>query len=69
MNFKKWVKSIETAAYNGARTVYETALILAYEFQTFSHPTLNIVFYNETKMNNCVEFGLLTITKNISSAE
>jgi hypothetical protein len=22
MNFKKWVKSIQTAAYNGARTVY-----------------------------------------------
>ena len=24
MNFKKWVKSIQTAGYNGARTVYET---------------------------------------------
>ena len=23
MNFKKWVKSIQTAGYNGARTVYE----------------------------------------------
>jgi hypothetical protein len=23
MNFKKWVKSIQTAAYNGARTVYK----------------------------------------------
>ena len=22
MNFKKWVKSIQTAGYNGARTVY-----------------------------------------------
>ena len=22
MNFKKWVKSIQTAAYNGARTVF-----------------------------------------------
>jgi hypothetical protein len=24
MNFKKWVKSIQTAGYNGARTVLET---------------------------------------------
>ena len=24
MNFKKWVKSIQTAGYNGARTVYST---------------------------------------------
>ena len=23
MNFKKWVKSIQTAGYNGARTVYD----------------------------------------------
>ena len=23
MNFKKWVKSIPTAGYNGARTVYQ----------------------------------------------
>ena len=23
MNFKKWVKSIQTAGYNGARTVFE----------------------------------------------
>jgi hypothetical protein len=23
MNFKKWVKSIQTAAYNSARTVYQ----------------------------------------------
>ena len=23
MNFKKWVKSIQTAGYNGARTVYK----------------------------------------------
>ena len=22
MNFKKWVKSVQTAGYNGARTVY-----------------------------------------------
>ena len=22
MNFKKWVKSMQTAGYNGARTVY-----------------------------------------------
>ena len=26
MNFKKWVKSIQTAGYNGARTVYEEIL-------------------------------------------
>ena len=25
MNFKKWVKSIQTAGYNGARTVVETS--------------------------------------------
>jgi hypothetical protein len=25
MNFKKWVKSIQTAAYNGARTVMEAS--------------------------------------------
>ena len=25
MNFKKWVKSIQTAGYNGARTVYNKA--------------------------------------------
>ena len=25
MNFKKWVKSIQAAAYNGARTVDETS--------------------------------------------
>ena len=24
MNFKKWVKSIQTAGYNGARTVYRS---------------------------------------------
>ena len=29
MNFKKWVKSIQTAGYNGERTVYDkpTAMI------------------------------------------
>jgi hypothetical protein len=26
MNFKKWVKSIQTAGYNGARTVYYRAV-------------------------------------------
>ena len=26
MNFKKWVKSIQTAGYNGARTVYDCNL-------------------------------------------
>jgi hypothetical protein len=25
MNFKKWVKSIQTAGYNGARTVYHSS--------------------------------------------
>ena len=29
MNFKKWVKSIQTAGYNGARTVYK----ICYNFQ------------------------------------
>ena len=28
MNFKKWVKSIQTAAYNGARTVDGIGLII-----------------------------------------
>ena len=28
MNFKKWVKSIQTAGYNGARTVYEIGSLL-----------------------------------------
>ena len=27
MNFKKWVKSIQTAGYNGARTVHITFLL------------------------------------------
>ena len=26
MNFKKWVKSIQTAGYNGARMVFESVL-------------------------------------------
>ena len=28
MNFKKWVKSIQTAGYNGARTVDEKKIII-----------------------------------------
>ena len=28
MNFKKWVKSIQTAGYNGARTVFNIYLPL-----------------------------------------
>ena len=28
MDFKKWVKSIQTAGYNGARTVYVSALLV-----------------------------------------
>ena len=27
MNFKKWVKSIQAAAYNGARTVVKQGLV------------------------------------------
>ena len=30
MNFKKWVKSIQTAAYNGARTVVTSAKCVWY---------------------------------------
>jgi hypothetical protein len=29
MNFKKWVKSIQTADYNGARTVYSKDQIIS----------------------------------------
>ena len=29
MNFKKWVKRIQTAGYNGARTVYDNDFCLA----------------------------------------
>ena len=32
MNFKKWVKSIQTAAYNGARTVYYGCLQQVFNF-------------------------------------
>ena len=35
MNFKKWVKSIQTAGYNGARMVYKCQKIkeIGFEFR------------------------------------
>ena len=33
MNFKKWVKSVQTAGYNGARTVYTPKFLFFNEKQ------------------------------------
>jgi hypothetical protein len=39
MNFKKWVKSIQTAGYNGAHTVIDTAIILQKgKIEKLEHP-------------------------------
>ena len=35
MNFKKWVKSIQTAGYNGARTVFYFDILLTNHFQDY----------------------------------
>ena len=42
MNFKKWVKSIQNAGYNGASTVYDKSLL-----SKLSEPT----FFAEVKSN------------------
>ena len=34
MNFKKWVKNIQTAGYNGTRTVLELTCYTALQFKT-----------------------------------
>jgi hypothetical protein len=39
MNFKKWVKSIQTAGYNGARTVDEVPQIKS---QTMQDTLMNL---------------------------
>ena len=35
MNFKKWVKSIQTAGYNGARTVISISSIWSTELHSY----------------------------------
>ena len=42
MNFKKWVKSIQAAAYNGARTVYNLLFFIHYLFKTKKNHSLKI---------------------------
>ena len=39
MNFKKWVKSIQTAGYNGARTVDKNPALRSVQLET---PKLNV---------------------------
>ena len=55
MNFKKWVKSIQTAGYNGARTVdYMTYYLYLYEFVNL---LVFIIF--ETYVRGNIEMGNL----------
>ena len=56
MNFKKWVKSIKTTGYNGARTVYICEIRLCFfkdkasrEFFVFVFLLCNVVFMYEVK--------------------
>ena len=41
MDFKKWVKSIQTAGYNGARTVIDFICYLSYQFKMMGHKVQN----------------------------
>ena len=42
MNFKKWVKSIQTAGYNGARTVYIITVQILLVGHKISHLVLKL---------------------------
>ena len=61
MNFKKWVKSIQTAGYNGARTVFKSdrKIIITYRMRaiiTRGLYTFNPLF----ELHLCtVTFGLM----------
>ena len=59
MNFKKWVKRIQTAGYNGARTVHYTKVILLSQFSELlpstrtdvNHPLITqlTLYHNQEK--------------------
>jgi hypothetical protein len=52
MNFKKWVKSIQTAGYNGARTVSKNSFG-AIPFNKF--PFIQLAVYRKTLMTTKAE--------------
>ena len=56
MNFKKWVKSIQTAGYNGARTVVDAR-------KSASEKDLPVPVKKNIEKNipNCLHFKLVTI--------
>ena len=45
MNFKKWVKSIQTAGYNGARTVISLKLFRSFRGHLFRKPLTGQDFF------------------------
>ena len=55
MNFKKWVKSIQTAGYNGAHTVFEINTV-----ENICCLTLHIAL--------CILWGLYTVTLRLRAA-
>ena len=54
MNFKKWVKSIQAAAYNGARTVIDLKKKLFYVNYRY---TLKSVPYQKSVLVYCIIFA------------
>ena len=46
MNFKKWVKSIQTAGYNGARTVIEFSFDFSLINERMHHSEKNDLICN-----------------------
>ena len=48
MNFKKWLKSIQTAGYNGARTVY-IWLLIVFDFMLIMYIFIHVKIVDSSK--------------------
>ena len=61
--FKNWVKSIQTAGYNGLRTVYKSSKAKwSYRRQQVKHSRHNFSLYSKETITNHQKMGLLSLS-------
>ena len=61
MNFKKWVKSIQTAGYNGARTVdkKQTLSVIRVFFLIFCSSQFNSICLSDETYRECALVAII----------